>query len=99
MVSLFKRLFMRDPLDTSIYMWWDSQAYDYFMGHRARSNEGEESRIQDVMFEVLEEILKLPAEHCQTAALHGLGHLMHPDRIPIVSFPNISLETSQLTLS
>lgn len=34
--------------------------------------------MQNVMFESLVEILALDSEHCQDAALHGLGHLHHP---------------------
>jgi hypothetical protein len=31
------------------------------------------------MFSTLARILDLPAPHVQLAALHGLGHLHHPD--------------------
>ena len=35
--------------------------------------------MQDVMFETLSRILELDSPTCQGAALHGLGHLHHPD--------------------
>jgi hypothetical protein len=35
--------------------------------------------MQDVIFETLNRILRLDSVPCQTAALHGLGHLHHPD--------------------
>jgi hypothetical protein len=35
--------------------------------------------MQDVMLETLADILFLDSQFCQTAALHGLGHLHHPE--------------------
>ena len=40
--------------------------------------------MQDVMFETISAILFLDSPHCQKAALHGLGHLHHPDTQPLV---------------
>jgi hypothetical protein len=60
-------------------MWWDALAYDWHCGNRARSNGGEDLAMQDVMFDTLVRILSLPQRSCQEAALHGLGHLHHPD--------------------
>jgi hypothetical protein len=36
------------------------------------------------MFATLGKILAVPSESCQTAALHGLGHLHHPDTNELV---------------
>jgi hypothetical protein len=58
---------------------WDSLAYSWYCGNRDRSKGGEDLEMQDVMFETLVQILALPSEACQEAALHGLGHLHHPD--------------------
>lgn len=79
MFHLYELLFSDVPLDTSTDMWWDSLAYDWHCGNRARANGGEDQAMQDAMFETLVRILQLPSETSQAAALHGLGHLHHPD--------------------
>jgi hypothetical protein len=78
MFELFAQLFAAEPLDTSSAMWWDSLAFDWDCGNRARANGGEDQLMQDVMFTTLAKLLELPAVTCQSAALHGLGHLHHP---------------------
>jgi len=65
-------------------MWWDSLAYGYFCGNKNRVHSDEEKNMQDVMFETLCQILKLDSEACQGAALHGLGHLVHPDTEKVI---------------
>jgi hypothetical protein len=79
MYELFKHFFAHHKLDTSVDMWWDSLAYDWHCNNRRRMNGGEDRLMQDVMFETLGKILDLPESHVQHAALHGLGHLHHPD--------------------
>lgn len=79
MFHLYQRLFSHEPLDTSVEMWWDSLAYDWHCENRSRSNGGEDLLMQDVMFETLSKILALPSSAVQASALHGLGHLHHPD--------------------
>jgi hypothetical protein len=71
MFDLFSRLFVFEPLDSAVYMWWDPICDAWRVA-------GENSLLQDVMFDTLSRILLLPAEHCRKAALHGLGHLHHP---------------------
>jgi hypothetical protein len=78
MFDLFAQLFAIEPLETSSNMWWDSLAFDWDCGNRARANGGEDQLLQDVMFTTLARILELPSVPCQVAALHGLGHLRHP---------------------
>jgi hypothetical protein len=78
MFSLFEKLFSAFPSETAAEMWWDSLAYDWHCGNRARENGGEDLQMQDVMFATLEKILSLPLANCQAYALHGLGHLHHP---------------------
>jgi len=84
MADLYAQLFVEVPLETSSNMWWDSLAYDWHCGNRARANGGEDRSMQDVMFTTLGRILDMPSETCQTAALHGLGHLHHPDTSELV---------------
>jgi len=78
MTHLFKQLFATEPLDGSVFMWWDSLCYEWHCGNRDRQRGGEDMSMQDVMFEVLAELLQNDSEICQDAALHGLGHLHHP---------------------
>jgi hypothetical protein len=85
MYSLFEKFFSKDSLETSCYMWWDSLAYGYCCGNYFRERSDEERRMQDVMFETLCKILSLKSEGCQFAALHGLGHLRHPDTEAAIS--------------
>jgi hypothetical protein len=66
-------------------MWWDSLAFDWHCGNRARANGGEDERMQDVMFETLAKILDLRSVPCQKAALHGLGNLHHPDSEQLIA--------------
>jgi hypothetical protein len=79
MLDLFKYLFAIDPLEAAANMWWDSICYDWQCGNRARERGGEDLLLQDAMFQTLASILELDSEPCQRAALHGLGHLHHPN--------------------
>jgi hypothetical protein len=85
MAALFERLFLNDPLDTSVHMWWDSLCYAWHCGNRNRINGGEDLELQDVYFHTLTKVLALDSWICQGAALHGLGHLHHPDTPELVS--------------
>ena len=78
MFDLFERLFSKEPLDTSVQMWWDSLCYDWHCGNRNRERGGEDLELQDVYFQTLARVLAIDSETCQGAALHGLGHLHHP---------------------
>ena len=101
---LFERLFAVDPLDSAANMWWDSLCYDWQCGNRLRSRGGEDQAMQDVMFETLARILRLESIQCQTAALHGLGHLHHPDTEPLIQQylernPTLASETKEYALA
>lgn len=78
MADLFKRLFATEPLDTSVQMWWDSLCYDWHCGNRNRDRGGEDLGLQDIFFQTLTKVLAIDSWICQEAALHGLGHLHHP---------------------
>jgi hypothetical protein len=84
MLPLFSDLFSSEPLVHSVCMWWDSFCYDWHCGNRERSQGGDEMAIQDVIFETLAEVLGLPSQICQGAALHGLSHLHHPGTEEII---------------
>ena len=78
MLLLFRNLFATEPLVNAVCMWWDSFCYDWHCGNRKRERGGEDAAMQEVMFETLTQILALPSEICQGAAIHGLSHLHHP---------------------
>jgi hypothetical protein len=79
MVDLFERLFAKEPLDNSVQMWWDSLFYAWHCGNRNRENGGEDLELQDIFFKALPKVLAIDSWICQGAALHGLGHLHHPN--------------------
>ena len=60
--------------------------------------------MQDVIFETLARILALDSSNCQRAALHGLGHLHHPDTSKLINEylqknPSISAELREYALA
>jgi hypothetical protein len=78
MADLFSRLFATQPFDSSVQMWWDSLCYDWHCGNRKRERGGEDLELQDIFFQTLAKVLAIDSWICQAAALHGLGHLHHP---------------------
>ena len=84
MYDLFSRFFAFEPLDSSCHMWWDAMCYDWHCGNRIRERGGEDLQLQDVMFQTLADILFLDSQPCQASALHGLGHLHHPETQALV---------------
>ncbi len=78
-VDLYEKFFALDSLDTSGYMFWDGLAYDYCVPTRHPETDIEDRRVQEVMFSALKQILEIESLSCQLAALHGLGHLRHPN--------------------
>lgn len=104
MFDLFQRFFVIEHLDWSGHMWWDSVCYDWHCGNRNRDRGGEDLRMQDVIFQTLSRILLLDSEFCQRAALHGLGHLHHPETQELVdmylkSHPSLSEESRAYALA
>jgi len=84
MFFLFERYFSAESLESFPFMWWDPLAFDWDCGNRCRENGGEDLWMHNAMFETLDQILTLPSIECQRAALHGLGHLHHPDTEALV---------------
>jgi hypothetical protein len=84
MLDLFRNFFAKEPLETAGNMWWDSLCYDWQCGNRKRERGGEDLLLQDVMFRTLTNILELDSDFCHGAALHGLGHLHHPETEELV---------------
>jgi hypothetical protein len=75
MPTIFREFLMDHPLEETCLMWWDLL--------RPVSDD-EDPVIVEATLQALEEILKLPARHCQQSALHGLGHLNHPKRGEVI---------------
>jgi hypothetical protein len=79
---------------SAIYMWWDLILHGFWTPNKphipgtykgdASKLDLESRRILDVMFETLQQILSLPHRESQKSALHGLGHLYHPDVYDVV---------------
>jgi hypothetical protein len=84
MFLLYRDLFAVDDLETSSNMWWDCIASSYSVRHRSQTTSEDDRKIQDVMFDTLTKILYLESEECQGAALHGLGHLRHPNTEKVI---------------
>ena len=84
MAILFERLFANEPLDTSVHMWWDSLCYSWQCGSRKRERGGEDLELPDIFFQTLTKVLAIDSWICQGAALHGLGHLHHPDTAALI---------------
>jgi hypothetical protein len=84
MFDLYRRLFATEPLETSVQMWWDSLCYDWHCGNRKRERGGEDLQLQEVFFHTLVMVLSIDSEICQDAALHGLGHLHHPQTAELI---------------
>jgi len=78
-VDLYRRFFAYDVLDTSAHMFWDALAYGYCVPTRHPESDAEDRRVQKAMFAALQQILGIDSLACQLAALHGLGHLRHPE--------------------
>jgi hypothetical protein len=85
MAELFERLFADEPLDTSVHMWWDSLCYAWHCGNSNRERGGEDLELQNIFFQTLARVLAIDSWICQGAALHGLGHLHHPDTAKLIS--------------
>jgi hypothetical protein len=84
MFYLFRDFFRVEPLRYRADMWWDGLCYCWEMGQRERSRGGEDSRMQDVMFATMSDILSIDSEECRFAALHGLHHLHHPATLELI---------------
>jgi hypothetical protein len=103
MADLFKRLFATEPFDTSVQMWWDSLCYGWHCGNRQRERGGEDLELQNVYFETLTKVLEIDSWICQGAALHGFGHLHHPQTKELIErfvdeHPNLTPEQKAYAL-
>jgi hypothetical protein len=80
MVAPFRDYLAGNPaptIENCFFMWWD------LIGAKGR-NGSDFEKVAQAYLETLQQILDLPDDRCQSAALHGLGHLDHPDRAAVV---------------
>jgi len=78
-----------DPDLTGFFMWWDLVLHGFWTPPKSfvpGTNRGDASKLDaesrmllDAMFETLVRILDVPNIETQRCALHGLGHLHHPE--------------------
>jgi len=78
-----------DPDLSGFWMWWDLVLHGFWTPPRpfvagiyrgdASKLDSESRVLLDVMFDTLKRILDLPHRETQRCALHGLGHLHHPE--------------------
>jgi len=78
-----------DPDLSGFWMWWDLLLHGFWTPPRpfvpgtymgdASKLDAESLVLLEAMFETLKRILDLPHTETQRCALHGLGHLQHPD--------------------
>jgi hypothetical protein len=77
-----------DPGAGGFFMWWDLILHGFWAAPKPfldRTYAGDASKLDsesrillDAMFDTLKRILELPHSETQRCALHGLGHLHHP---------------------
>ena len=78
MAVLFERLFLNEPLNTSVHMWWDSLCYAWHCGNRKRENGGEDLELQDTFFHTLMKVLSLDSWICQASTPNLSGYRRSP---------------------
>lgn len=83
MFDLYLTLFTVEPFNHICHMWWDSLGYRFYRIINPVEN-SEYQRLQHVMFVTLQKILQLDSVDCQFAALHGLGHVRHPENEGVI---------------
>jgi hypothetical protein len=78
------------PMENCFFMWWDIVASRFCSSLGYRTNEvlipnTEDARqVHDTLFNTLVRILNLDDTRSHGSALHGLGHLHHPDGAQVV---------------
>lgn len=67
-----------DDRGSAMYMLPDFLAFPYDLGSRSRDHEGDR-QVQDALLDAFIRMLRSRSPATWVAALHGLGHLKHPD--------------------
>ncbi len=74
MLGVFRDLFTDYPDLHACWLWWD--VVTAWTGHDPDFN--------NALLMTMSEVLQLPSLACQKSALHGLGHLAHPQRPNVI---------------
>lgn len=78
------------PMENGFYMWWEliGDCFCLSAGHGGDRpflpKDADARQMHDTILSTLVRVLQLGEERCASAALHGLGHLHHPDGAGIV---------------
>lgn len=62
-----------EPMENGYFMWWDLLASDII-----------DPPVAKACLDILAELSRHPDDRVQYAALHGLGHLQHPERPAVI---------------
>ena len=78
--QLYTQVFEADPEGAGglPFMLWDAIAYGYYSGTHDPVTNPEDARVQEAMFEALTAMLASNDPDTLAGAIHGLGHLRHP---------------------
>ena len=74
---LYLNTFRNKAFETTAFMFWDILAYEFHLDPIGPKNASQVA-VQEAMLEVLSRILDMDHRICFVSALHGLGHLHHP---------------------
>lgn len=95
--KLFRLLFVGETFTDVCQMWWDSitQSLSFYDPDEPEPSEltDNQKALREPIFTTLQEILEIPRRDCRISALHGLGHLQHPQTKAIIE-EFLSLATS-----
>jgi hypothetical protein len=73
-----------EAMENCFQMWWDLLLDDFY-GHGDATLDPDAIEIESAMLETLTQILQLDDPRSQEYALHGLGHLKHPEAREVVA--------------
>lgn len=87
MENVFRSIYSIDEIADSGFscnMWWDCIGYD-FTGTQHIAYDPDDAAIQLAMFKTCSRILEMESDAVQLSALHGMGHISHPDTPKVIS--------------
>ncbi len=100
MFNVFEQLFnsqtYKEAYFEACYMWWD-----YL---RISEKNNPDPKVKEAILKALSKILEIDSRNCQRSALHGLGHLEHPEKEKVIekfvlSHPDLDTELTSYAYS
>jgi len=73
-----------EELENCFWMWWDMLLDGFYM-YETNSRDRDAQEVENKILETLSSILQLDDIRTQSCALHGLGHLKHPNAGTVVA--------------